>query len=252
MPRAARLFLALLVGIALGGCVVYQPMQGAAPNLHARGESEVTASSYFNNRVELAGSYSPVQHVLVRAAGSSTFAAGDSTAIRSRQYDLGLGTYWELSPGLTAGAIAGYGQAVARARFGTIGVFLPPPRYDYAVRYHKVFGEAYVLFQASPTVSFGASYRLTQVAFRSLTNQGQPVDLTGMLRHEPMFFFRAGAGPDTGTFPLQLQLAFGASVANGYNNRAPNYSQETYYLLQPRYYTTLSFTVFPHQVFRHH
>jgi hypothetical protein len=52
----------------LGGCSVYTPMLGAAPGLKAKGELEATAAWSLTNRLDVGATYSPVRHLLVRAA----------------------------------------------------------------------------------------------------------------------------------------------------------------------------------------
>ncbi|WP_201987188.1 hypothetical protein [Hymenobacter rubidus] len=231
------------------------PMQCAAPQITDKNQGEVTASSYFNGRYDLAGTYSPVNHLLVRAAYSNLRGNGkDTTYYRGHQYDLGVGTYWRLGDECLLGGLGGFGQAQSAAGYSDGGFFFGrPTRHEFDARYNKVFGEVYGTFQTSETVSFGVAYRVTQVNFTTLTDLGTAVDLPRMTRSEPMAFFRVrlGDGP-TEDRPVQLQAAWGLSDTFGYNAKATNviYPPGVVDLKQSRSYATLGITLFPHCLFR--
>jgi len=247
--------LALAIGsLLLPSCVVYMPMQCAAPQITDKKQGEITASTYFNSRFDLAANYSPVRHLLVRAAYSNLRDSGrDSTYYRGHQYEFGAGTYWPLGNRWLVGGLGGFGQAHSMAGFRRTNILFPSSRYDYDARYNKVFGELYGTFQASEAVSFGAAYRVTQVNFTTLTDRTTPVDLNQMTRSEPMVYFRVrlGDGP-TESRPVQLQASWGTSATFGYDVADRN----TYYpagvrdLKQSRGYTTIGITLFPHCLFR--
>ena len=251
------LLLLLAAGFAqcLAGCVVYMPMQCAAPQITDKQQGELTLSTYLNGRVDVAGTYSPVRHLLVRAAYSSLRDdSRDTTYYRGHQYDLGVGTYWRLGDQWLVGALGGFGQAQSAAAFTRSGIIFPAIHYAYDTRYNKVFGEVYGSLQASDAFSLGLAYRVTQVNFTHLTNLGTPVDLSSMTRSEPMLFMRVrlGNGPAENR-PVQLQAAWGISDTFGYP--APKGSNITYApgvsdLKQGRSYTTIGITVFPHCLFR--
>jgi hypothetical protein len=258
MKRSLVLLLGWL-GSALGGCVVYMPMQCAAPQITDKNQGELTASTYLNGRVEAAGTFSPAPHVLVRATYSSLGDQSqnptqDSTYYRGHQYDVSVGTYWPLGTKWLVGGLGGFGQARSEAAYSRGGgIFSYPVRHEFDARYRKLFGEAYSTFQASKAFSLGAAYRITQVHFTSLTDQGTPVDLRSMNRGESMFFmrFRLGNGP-TEDRPVQLQAAWGTSVTFGYDKNASNatYDPRARDLLQDRGYTTIGITLFPHCLFK--
>ena len=95
MNQRLLFFLGLGLSQLLASCVVYMPMQCAAPQITDKKQGEISASSYLNGRYDLAGTYSPVRHLLVRAAYSNLRDdTKDSTYYRGHQYDLGVGTYW--------------------------------------------------------------------------------------------------------------------------------------------------------------
>ncbi|MBF9223111.1 hypothetical protein [Hymenobacter ruricola] len=247
-----RLLILLGIGLILllPSCVVYMPIQCAAPQITDKKQGEVTLSTYLNGRADIAGTYSPVRHLLVRAAFSNLRDnSKDSTYYRGHQYDLGLGTYWQPHPRLLVGALGGFGQAQSMAGFSRAGFFFPSTRYEYDARYNKVYGEAYGTFQASNAVSLGLAYRVTQVNFTTLTNRGTPVDLRGMTRGEPMVYFRVrlGDGPPESR-PVQLQAAWGSSSTFGYYENA-TYAEGVRDLKQTRGYTTIGITLFPHCLF---
>lgn len=253
-----RPLLVLLAGSAaywLTGCVVYMPMQCAAPQINDRNQAEITGSSYLNGRVEVAGTYSPVRHLLVRAAYSKLGNdPRDSTYYRGHQYSLGVGTYWPLGTQWVVGGLGGFGQAYSEAGFSNGGSLLgfgQPVRHDVRARHNNVFGEVYGTFQASEAISLGAAYRVTQVNFTALTDRDAPVALGAMTRSEPMLFVRVrpGSGP-ANTRPVQLQLAWGSSGTFGYNaSRDESPLSSVGVLKQGRGYTTFGVSVFLHCLF---
>lgn len=252
-----RRLLILCIGLnsVLTSCVVYMPMQCAAPQITDKKQAEITGSSYLNGRVELAATYSPVRHLLVRAAYSNLRDnTRDSTYYRGRQYDLGIGTYRKLGNQWLVGGLGGFGQAWSAAAYSRGGlIFGYPSRYEFDVHYNKLFGELYGILEASDAVSFGAAYRVTQVHFTRLTNQGIPVDLSNMTRSEPMVFMRIRFGNGfVEDRPVQLQAAWGLSNTFGYNpnDRNVTYPNGVTDLKQGRGYTTIGITVFPHYLFR--
>lgn len=241
----------------LSGCVVYMPTQCAAPQITGPRQAEISASSYLNGRYELAGTYSPVPHLLVRASTSSRSGARDrtdSSYYRGHHYDVALGTYWKLGSQWLLGGLGGFGQARNEAAYSTSGfLFGHPIRHEFDARYNKLFGEVYGIFQAGDVVSFGAAYRVTQVYFTNLTDLNTPVDLSSMTRSEPMLFLRTrlGSGPFEDR-PIQLQAAWGTSAAFGYDEKSNQaiYPPGVRDLKQGRGYTTVGITIFPYGLFR--
>lgn len=242
----------------LSGCAVYVPMQGAAPEIRAKGEVEVAGSWSFTNRVEVGATYSPLPHLLVRAAGSSKSsrpAPTDTiTYAWSRQYELGVGTYWPLGPHWLLGGLASLGQAHALARYAEDGAtflhFGPLVQHQFDADYRKYAAEAYLTWQPSPQVSLGLSYRLVQLRLTDVTDLGVPVPVAHILRYEPMVFFRLRPGFDDKGL-LQLQAAFGVSNTFGYDERT------AYDKLDParqfkrgRGYTSLGLAIYPHVLWR--
>jgi hypothetical protein len=245
----------IICALVLPSCVVYMPMQCAAPQITDKKQGEVTASSYLNGRYDLAASYSPVRHLLVRAAYSNLRDnTKDSTYYRGHQYEFGVGSYWQPGSRWLVGGLGGFGQAQGAAAYTRTGfLFGYPTRYEFDTRYNKWFGEAYGVFQATRVVSFGAAYRVTQVNFTRLTNLGGPVDLSRMTRSEPMLFLRVrlGNGPLEDR-PVQLQAAWGASATFGYpppKGSSVVYGPGISDLKQGRSYSTIGITIFPHCLF---
>lgn len=238
----------------MGGCVVYRPMQNAVPDIRAKGESEIRVGTYINDRFEGSASYSPVSHVLLHVAGSfipRPDQPNDSTAAWEQQYNVGIGAYWNLSSEVTAGLMVGYGQGTSWARFKETKMLTVVTPFDYALHFDKVFGEAYGLFQTSRRFSMGVSCRMSQVNFTSLTNLGQPVDLSGMLRLEPGFLMRLGlGGQSTAPPPVQLQLAWGTSFSASDQGTGHNV-QGQHYILQQRGYMTFGVAILPHRLLHH-
>ena len=235
-----RLWPALLLGLGLAGCAVYMPMQCAAPTVHDKNQLELSGGFYFNKRLEFGANYSPVRHLLVRAAGGGMGDRADSSYYRGSQYEVALGTYWPIGKRVLVGALGGFGRAHGEARYKDSNVFLSRPmQYQFDARYNKSFGEAYGTVQISPAVSLGMAYRLTQVQFTSLTDLGHPVNVDHMLRSEPMFFMRSAFGiSPSGERPVYVQFGIGTSKAVNQSWAAQSSRPETE-VLQSRAYLTL-------------
>ena len=244
----------LLAG-ALGptGCAVYMPMQCAAPAVQDQHQAEVTTSAYFNSRLNAGVNYSPVRHLVVRAAADGKQDRDDSTYYRSGQYEVAVGTYWPLGRRVLVGGLGGAGRARSQARYSVSNYYAyrGSTQHEFDARYNKFFGEAYAVVQFSPGFSAGAAYRLTQVQFVGLTDMGHPLDLTRMLHGESMLFVRSafGSGP-RGERPLYAQLGFGGSrLLNQRGAGQPAGSAEAE-VLQGRGYFTLGLGFFPHALSR--
>jgi hypothetical protein len=215
-----------LGALLLSGCSVYTPMLGAAPEIRAKGELEATAAWSFTNRFDVGATYSPVRHLLVRAASTkgadhSSEPNDSSSYSQVNQYELAVGTYWPLGEHWLVGGLAGFGQAHAEARYtddGTVRIFsfrdAAPHLFDAS--YRKYSGEAYVTYQPSPRVSLGLAYRVVQVRLTDATDFGVPVQSAPILRSEPMFFLRVRPAHSE---LFQLQVATGGSSTFGYNER---------------------------------
>jgi hypothetical protein len=216
-----------LGALLLGGCSVYTPMLGAAPEIRAKGELEATAAWSLTNRFDVGATYSPVRHLLVRAAASTKgadrpAAPNDSSSYaETNQYALAVGTYWPLGTHWLVGGLAGFRQARSQARYtddGTVRLFSfrDPARHEFEARYRSYSGEAYATYQPSPTLSLGLVYRVVQVRLTDVTDLGVPVRAAPILRSEPMFFVRVRPGHSE---LWQLQAAVGSSTTFGYNER---------------------------------
>ncbi|MBC8083683.1 MAG: hypothetical protein H7Z21_10765 [Hymenobacter sp.] len=243
------LFLGMLMGTT--GCAVYMPLQGAAPDLHDQHQAEVRASTYLS-RWDASAAYSPVRHVLVRGAFGRRSDSTDSTYWRGRQYELAAGTYGSLGDKWLVGGLGGYGRGRSEARFRNDGqlIFLGQPvQHQFNARFHKVFGEAYVLFAASPKTSWGLAARYAQLRFSTLTDVGTPVALRRMNRVEPTLLFRVrlGGSPEAPP-PFQLQWAAGYSVSPGYDERTPDPDASRRQLRRGRGYVTMGVGILPHHL----
>jgi hypothetical protein len=252
--------LLVLAALGLGSCTVYAPMQCAAPSIREKGELEVAATLNINFRAEGAVAYSPVKHVLVRAAGG--FRNGfpgdnntDTTFFRVRQYEVAAGGYWPFASRgpftgqATVGALVGYGQAhnergyiASQSLFGPIESSAERfRRYDGS--YNTKFGELFGNLQWR-RLGTGAAFRLTKVEFDQLTNRGVPFGPASLWRFEPMGFFRVRPFRSE---MVQVQVGAGASF-NLNNSSTDDY--DTGQIKDPVLRTGFGILFYPHQLWR--
>jgi len=242
--------------LSLGSCTVYTPMKCAAPNIRDRGEVEVAATLNANFRAEGAVTYSPVKHVLVRAAGGFRNGlpddnATDTTFFRVRQFELAAGGYYCPTNRLVIGGLGGYGRAHNRRGFiDSDGLLGPRTSIDerwrvYDARYYTIFGEFFAVFQGR-IMGGGGALRVTDVQFDALTNRGLPVGLSSMLRVEPMGFLRINPTADAGNF-LQIQVAGGASWTSDNGRLGDTYAENT---REGNLQLSVSLLFYPHQLWR--
>ncbi|RPD47058.1 hypothetical protein DNI29_12950 [Hymenobacter sediminis] len=239
-----RYLLLVVTGSLAGGCSVYAPLQTSAPLVHDKGEAEVVGSAYLSGRLEGSVAYSPLKHVLVRAAGGFRPSSADSTYFRIRQFEAGVGSYRYFREQWLIGGMVGYGHGRSTRRWRDDFKDIWQDSVlanEYAARFHKLFAEAYVANDAGWT-TFGAACRVSQVRFSSLSNRGIPVPLRRMTRLEPMLFMRVGG---QGRLPwLQGQIATSVSIAPDGRTRSPNTDIRA--TKEGRLYTTVGVVIYPH------
>ncbi|GAB3731359.1 hypothetical protein GCM10027594_13320 [Hymenobacter agri] len=223
-------------------------MHCAAPGIRTKGEAEVSAILHINSRVEGAVAYSPLNHVLVRAAGSLKQDPADSTYFRVKQFEAAVGGYWPLREYWVVGALAGGGAGHNQRGYrepGLLGVSAVVVYRQYDGQYHKLFGEAYGLYQRR-VASVGVAARLTQVYFDELSDRGVALKPATTLQLEPMVLGRVS--PYAGRFNcLQLQVAAGLSVdCNG--RRVSDYS--THNVSDNSLFVSVGAVFYPHRLFK--
>ena len=212
--------------LLLSGCSVYTPMLGVAPEIRAKGQLEATAAWSLTNRLDVGATYSPVRHLLVRAAASTKgpLSASDSTRkyAQVNQYELAVGTYWPLGQRVLVGGLVAFGHSHARARYvndDDDGYAMDPQsptnfvQHQFEARYSKYSAEAYGRWQATPMLGLGLSYRVVQVRLTDVTDAGVPVQAAPILRYESMLFCRLR--PAGRAAAVQLQGAIGWSSVFG-------------------------------------
>ncbi|RFP66941.1 hypothetical protein D0N36_00155 [Hymenobacter lapidiphilus] len=186
--------LAGLISGLLTGCSLYVPMLPAAPQIRDKGQVEIHGTSFLNRRWEAGVTYSPAKYVLVRAAGGIRTNRGDSTFVRSRQYELAAGGYYPLGRRWLVSGLAGFGQARSGYAYWDLG---PDNRYAdreyrrYEARYHRLFAELAASYTDNG-FTLGVAGRLTDVRYDALTFNSQPVGLRRLPRFEPMVFCQLG------------------------------------------------------------
>ncbi|SDX76572.1 hypothetical protein [Hymenobacter psychrophilus] len=243
--------LGLLISLMMG-CSVYEPLRPAAPLLRAKGEAEVAVGGYLSGRLEGSAAYSPLNHLVLRAAGGMTVNQGESAGFRNRQFELGMGTYRQLPADWLIGGGGGYGRGEGNRAFTREGFGSnrdTTSYFDYAARYHTVFADAFLAHEGSWT-TWGVAYRLSQVRFASLTNNGLPLPLRRMTRNEPMVFVRFG-GWHKGKRWWQVQVATSLSWSSDYMaGRGAYLPQPLADTKEARVLTSVGLVVYPHLLAR--
>ncbi|WP_331147660.1 hypothetical protein [Hymenobacter sp.] len=219
-------------------------MLPAAPQIRNKGEVEVQGTTFLNGRWEVGATYSPIKHLLVRAAGGIKTDDRDTTYFRIRQYEVGVGGYYPLGNHWLISGLGGYGQARSSSGYSDYNDLLNQTRrVDLYACYHRLYGEAAVSYWTR-RATMGFSYRLSRVAFSSLTYNYQPLGLRHMTRIEPMIFFLFGR--EDGAVPwLRLQVAWGASGVPR-SKYDPNESYERHLIKDGRGFLAVSVVLLPH------
>ncbi|GAB2957279.1 hypothetical protein GCM10027048_24720 [Hymenobacter coalescens] len=247
--RLLRLALVLSV-VILGSCTIYTPLQPPAPDICAQGQLEVSQGMRLSTHVEGAVAYSPLKHLMIRAAGGGTPLppGGPMVQFATGQMEGGLGTYWSLKHRWLAGGVFGSGGGQSRLKYpNSVAVE------DYRARFRRHYGEAYLHWYASPYVSLGTMYRLNQVRYSAFTNAGASTHIRTLVRSEPLVFVRVGADQrHTEMGALQGQLSLGLSMAHGPRPRRTDdiTDRPLYQAKLSTLYTTLSVIVRPHLLWK--
>ncbi|TGE25790.1 hypothetical protein E5K00_11545 [Hymenobacter aquaticus] len=243
--------LLLAMGLmGLGSCSVYAPMLPGAPQLRDKGQAEVQGTTFLNGRWEGAVTYSPVKHLLVRAAGGFKEDSRDTSYFRGRQYEVGLGGYYPLGQRWLVSGLGGFGQAVSRRGYVQPSLFLGQPyNVDFNARYNKYFGELALSYQYS-WLTVGTAWRFSQVRFTSLLYNDEPLAKLRMTRLDPMLFMRVG--PDEGSLHwLSVQLSGGLTgvPSSTYTADADDPHQFEYRRLREgQLFMALSVVLYPHRL----
>ncbi|SNC68245.1 hypothetical protein SAMN06265337_2227 [Hymenobacter gelipurpurascens] len=232
----------------MASCSVYAPILPSTPQIRDKGQLEVQGSTFLNGRWEGSATYSPLRHVLVRAAGDWKNDSQDTSFFRIRQFEVAAGSYWVPSEQWLISGLAGYGRArSARGYYEPHFFSSSGELVDLQSRYHKVFGEVAATYRPeSGWIALGAAYRLSRVNFEYLTYNGAPSTLRHMLRSEPMLFVRFG-GPDGPLHWLQVQTSWGITSVPGYS--ASSVTPEPYEygrVKESRTFIAISLILLPH------
>ncbi|MBD2715887.1 hypothetical protein KBK19_12655 [Microvirga sp. STR05] len=202
-------------------------MQPHMPMLRGAGQAEVQATWLPASRFDAGTAYSPLRYMVLTAVGSLRPRGGyDTTYFYSRQYEVGVGTYLPATDRLLLSGLLGGGHAVGERGFREPDLFFNPTDEVavYRARYYKLFGQLGVAYEWD-RVMLGATYRLTNVTFTTLTYNGQPLPIQQMLRGEPMLFLRSNDRKSQRPGWAQLQMTLGVSAglsqqvsSRGYND----------------------------------
>ncbi|GAB3831577.1 hypothetical protein [Hymenobacter jeollabukensis] len=239
------------------GCTIYTPLQPPAPVIQRQHEAEISGGMRLSGHVEAAVAYSPLPHVLLRAAAGGNplvHMSPDTVRFRVRQREVAAGTYWLVNPQWLVGGLGGVGWGEGThwyTRHSAPGLlnFRPDSlwSYRYEARYRRTFGEVYVHRLGGELFSFGGAYRLNAVRFTRFTNDGVATGFQRTWRHEPQIFVRYGGQRRERGGWLAFQLSSGLSWDARYRKPAGRAGNRD--AVEPRQgglYTTFSVILRPH------
>ena len=221
-------------------CALYQPMLGTLPAVRKPGDVAVVANWQFPYGGQAMAVASPLPHVLVLAAGGlhAYNATRDSSNdyVRNRQYEAGLGGYTTMGrTWLSAVVGAGQGRGYRYGRFkssdplplvipvvggGTSGGTAAPVP-ELLGYYNTRFAQVTARWPDAqqPTKEYGASLRVSQARFTSLTlnDVAQPLASQYYLQasvvvQQPLWRqlqWQAGASWDVALTNISNESAFG-------------------------------------------
>lgn len=215
-------------------CSVYTPLRAPAPLIDGPQQVELSGGVSTPGYVQGTITYSPLRHVLLRAAGGNGSSETQDSVTRAtpwrmRQLEAALGTYWRPSPTMLLGGFAGYGRGTGthdytrRTNGGFRISFAQRPDslwvYQYRAGYQRLFADVYAHWFAreEALLSMGFAYRVEHVRFDRYTNAGEPTGRRQLWRHEPVFFARLGSDDGDGLENLlHGQFALGYSFSPGF------------------------------------
>ncbi|WBO84790.1 hypothetical protein [Hymenobacter yonginensis] len=203
--------------VLLNACSVYAPMQPHMPMTRAAGQAEAQLNWLPTSRFDASAAYSPLRYMVLTAAGSFRPRGGyDTTYFNSRQYEVGVGSYWPATNRLLVSGLLGGGHSVSERSFREPNIFFgsTDELAVYQARYRKLFGQLGVAYEWE-RVTLGATYRLTSVDFTTITYNSQALPIENMLRGEPMLFLRVNGLSDQQPAWAQLQMTVGLSTPLG-------------------------------------
>lgn len=262
-----RILLYLPLVLLSAACSVYTPLHTPAPLIDGPQQVELSGGLSTPGYLQGAVTYSPLRHVLLRAAYGSGHNDDDTVSLgtvrqasifRTRQLEAALGTYWRPGPAVLLGGFAGYGRGTGEhwylKRSGIRGALLQlgPDSvwtYQYAAHYQRLFADAYVRwFNEDEFLSMGFAYHVEHVRFSRYANADVPTGPQQLWRHEPMFFVRLGYNSANGLEDLvHGQFALGYSFSPGFTmprERAGN--RDATEVRKPLPSFTLSLILRPH------
>lgn len=176
-------YLLPVIGLILGGCTVYAPVQPTMPLLTEVGQAEIHAGIQLSGRLEAVGAYSPAPHMLLTGAGTVGVKTGGDTYLRTRQAEFGIGGYREFGTNGLLTVIGGGGLGVTRRRTCLWGCD------DVQGRTSKLFGQVGAAWEL-PNSWLGLTYRLAYVEFYQVSQDAVGLTDFGSFRHEIMLFRR--------------------------------------------------------------
>ena len=198
--RTASAIGSLLVATS---CTVYAPMQPVMPLVRQRGDIEAGASLQPSGRLEAQAAYSPLPHCVVAGAGTWATRLDQQNYLVSRQGEVGLGSYWSLTPKWLLSTLAGGGTAYTDRQYTFWGTE------RRAGSYSKAFGQVGLAYMGEQG-SFSLSYRLARVSYRELETEIGPLAPFHTQRHEVLLATRWMLG-STGNWGLQSNIGMSFS-----------------------------------------
>lgn len=189
---------------SLAGCCAYAPLQPTMPVLTQAGQAEAQASLQPTLRLEAQGAYSPAPHVVVAGAGTVGLQTTGDGFLRTQQGELSGGGYWNIGRRGLISLLGGGGQGTTRRRYCVWGCD------DKRAYITKLFGQAGVAWEI-PRGWQGITYRVAQLQYSQVLNDGLPVADFPVFRHELLVFQRRRLGISDAWF---VQTTAGVSFSN--------------------------------------
>ena len=203
----SRLLPTYLTVFLLTSCSVYVPLQPTMPLVEESKQVEVVASLQPTMRLEVAGAYSPLPHMVVTGAGTVGLVTRGKEYLRTRQGEIGVGGYWKLGDNWLLSALGGAGSAATNRRYCAWGCS------QLEGGHYKIFGQVGAAYEGRRKTS-SLTYRLARVEYSRVKDGEVVLANFGTYRHELVLADRWQLGSNPAWF---WQSTAGVSLSNLYS-----------------------------------